>query len=300
MDAPISCPTCRMQLRVPGDIRRPARPLPRLQGRVRRRAPEPIRLHVSRATSPGRVRDRNEDGLLVAQLAWAAGGADHEITLMAVLDGMGGHAAGDRAAAVAAHGLAVGAAAAPRRPGRGRRAAAGRRGLPRDARPRAVGGQPGRASRRRRRPRPRRHGRDRRRRPRLRRDGGDLPRRRLPRLPLARRHRAGADAGPDARPAHGRAGHAHRAAGADAPLGEPGHAGAGPAVRHRAVAPDAGARGGRRARPGVRRPARAPRRGRHRGGAGGRQGDAASALVEAANAAGGSDNCTVVVGRVGG
>jgi protein phosphatase len=70
-------------------------------------SPEPIRLHVSRATSPGRIRDRNEDGLVVAQLAWAAGGADHEIALMAVLDGMGGHAAGDRAAAVAAHGLAT-------------------------------------------------------------------------------------------------------------------------------------------------------------------------------------------------
>jgi serine/threonine protein phosphatase PrpC len=105
MDVPISCPTCRMQLRVPGDLRgRPVR-CPGCKAVFAAR-PEPIRLHVSRATSPGRVRDRNEDGLLVAQLAWAAGGADHEIALMAVLDGMGGHAAGDRAAAVAAHGLA--------------------------------------------------------------------------------------------------------------------------------------------------------------------------------------------------
>ena len=105
MDAPIICPTCRMQLRVPGDLRgRPVR-CPGCKA-VFVPTPEPIRLHVSRATSPGRVRDRNEDGLLVSQLAWAAGGADHEITLMAVLDGMGGHAAGDRAAAIAAHGLA--------------------------------------------------------------------------------------------------------------------------------------------------------------------------------------------------
>ena len=105
MDAPIICPTCRMQLRVPEDIRgRPVR-CPGCKA-VFVPTPEPIRLHVSRATSPGRVRDRNEDGLLVSQLAWAAGGADHEITLMAVLDGMGGHAAGDRAAAIAAHGLA--------------------------------------------------------------------------------------------------------------------------------------------------------------------------------------------------
>ena len=105
MDAPITCPTCRMQLRVPGDIRgRPVR-CPGCKS-VFVASPEPIRLHISHATSPGRVRDRNEDALLVAQLAWAAGGADHELTLMAVLDGMGGHAAGDRAAAVAAHGLA--------------------------------------------------------------------------------------------------------------------------------------------------------------------------------------------------
>jgi PPM family protein phosphatase len=106
MDVPLSCPMCRMQLKVPGDFR--GRPI-RCPGckAVFAAPPAPVRLRVSNATSPGRVRDRNEDGLLVAQLAWAAGGADHEITLMAVLDGMGGHAAGDRAAAIAAHGLAA-------------------------------------------------------------------------------------------------------------------------------------------------------------------------------------------------
>ena len=84
---PIRCPGCKVVFEM-----RPA---------------GPIRLRVTKATSPGMVRERNEDSLLVAQLAWAAGGADHEITLMAVLDGMGGHAGGDRAAAIAANSLAV-------------------------------------------------------------------------------------------------------------------------------------------------------------------------------------------------
>ena len=106
MDVPISCPTCRMQLKIPVDCRGRSVRCPGCKA-VFDAPAAPLRLRVSHATSPGRVRERNEDGLLVAQLAWAAGGADHEITLMAVLDGMGGHAAGDRAAALAAHGLAA-------------------------------------------------------------------------------------------------------------------------------------------------------------------------------------------------
>ena len=106
MDVHIPCPTCKMQLKVsPEAIGRAAR----CGGckSVFTVRPEPIRLRVSSATSPGKVRDRNEDSLFVSQLAWAAGGTEREITLIAVFDGMGGHAAGDRAAAIAANGLAV-------------------------------------------------------------------------------------------------------------------------------------------------------------------------------------------------
>ena len=107
MDVHIRCPTCRMQLKVPRDSQgRPIR-CPGCKTVFDMRPAGPTRLRVSKATSPGMVRDRNEDSLLVAQLAWAAGGADHEITLMAVLDGMGGHAGGDRAAALAANSLAM-------------------------------------------------------------------------------------------------------------------------------------------------------------------------------------------------
>ena len=116
-----------MQLKVPRDSQgRPIR-CPGCKVVFEMRSAEPIHLRVTKATSPGMVRERNEDSLLVAQLAWAAGGADHEITLMAVLDGMGGHAGGDRAAAIAANSVA--AALLPRLAG----LVAGVEALPNDA-----------------------------------------------------------------------------------------------------------------------------------------------------------------------
>jgi protein phosphatase len=66
--------------------------------------PVPVRarcLDVGSATSPGRVRTRNEDGLLVQRLSWAGQAGAHEAALAVVADGMGGHDAGDRASAVA-------------------------------------------------------------------------------------------------------------------------------------------------------------------------------------------------------
>jgi serine/threonine protein phosphatase PrpC len=55
------------------------------------------RLVVGSATTRGRVRDHNEDSLLVQQYTW--GNRDHryDAALLVVADGMGGHAAGERA-----------------------------------------------------------------------------------------------------------------------------------------------------------------------------------------------------------
>src|SRR5262249_32272967 len=58
------------------------------------------RLDVGAATSAGRVRKRNEDSFLVQQLAWSNLDERHDIALVVVADGMGGHDAGDRASGV--------------------------------------------------------------------------------------------------------------------------------------------------------------------------------------------------------
>jgi protein phosphatase len=65
-------------------------------------APKPpqtpsIRLAVGSATTRGRVRERNEDSLLVQQCSWSSRNQRHDIALIVVADGMGGHQAGDRA-----------------------------------------------------------------------------------------------------------------------------------------------------------------------------------------------------------
>jgi protein phosphatase len=65
---------------------------------LRRAAPAgPPRLEIGSATSAGRVRTRNEDSFLVQHLAWSNRGERHEVALVVVADGMGGHEAGDRA-----------------------------------------------------------------------------------------------------------------------------------------------------------------------------------------------------------
>jgi protein phosphatase len=55
------------------------------------------RLVVGSATTRGRVRERNEDSLLVQQCSWGNLDARHDVVLAVVADGMGGHQAGDRA-----------------------------------------------------------------------------------------------------------------------------------------------------------------------------------------------------------
>ncbi len=55
------------------------------------------RLTIGSATTRGRVRTRNEDSLLVQQCTWGNLDRRHDLALVVVADGMGGHQAGDRA-----------------------------------------------------------------------------------------------------------------------------------------------------------------------------------------------------------
>ncbi len=63
----------------------------------KRAATTPRRLLVGSATSPGRLRDRNEDSLLVQQWSWSNREERHDVAAIVVADGMGGHASGDKA-----------------------------------------------------------------------------------------------------------------------------------------------------------------------------------------------------------
>lgn len=60
----------------------------------------PCRVAVGAATWRGRVMGRNEDRFLVQQLAWSEGDATRQVSLLAVVDGMGDHWAGEEAAGV--------------------------------------------------------------------------------------------------------------------------------------------------------------------------------------------------------
>jgi protein phosphatase len=63
------------------------------------------------ATSAGRIRSRNEDSLLAQHLFWSTLDGLHEIALMTIADGMGGHQAGHEASCLVVH--AVGTALGP-------------------------------------------------------------------------------------------------------------------------------------------------------------------------------------------
>jgi protein phosphatase len=58
-------------------------------------------LDIGAATSPGRVRERNEDSFLVQRLHWSNLDSRREMALVVVADGMGGHDAGDVASGMA-------------------------------------------------------------------------------------------------------------------------------------------------------------------------------------------------------
>src|ERR1700739_4643269 len=57
-----------------------------------------LRLDIAGVTSAGRERTRNEDSFLVQHLTWSDLNENHQLALVIVADGMGGHAGGDQAA----------------------------------------------------------------------------------------------------------------------------------------------------------------------------------------------------------
>ncbi len=76
--------------------------------------PAPVvhyRLDVACATSPGKVRKRNEDSFLAHQLNWSNLDRRRDLALVVVADGLGGHEAGDQASGMVIR--QVGAALAP-------------------------------------------------------------------------------------------------------------------------------------------------------------------------------------------
>ncbi len=54
-----------------------------------------LRLEIAGITSIGRQRSRNEDSFLVLHLTWSDLNQNHQLALMIVADGMGGHAGGE-------------------------------------------------------------------------------------------------------------------------------------------------------------------------------------------------------------
>src|SRR5205823_11740606 len=60
-----------------------------------------LRVEVAGVTSVGRERSRNEDSFLVQHLTWSDLNQNHQLALVIVADGMGGHAGGDQAARLA-------------------------------------------------------------------------------------------------------------------------------------------------------------------------------------------------------
>ncbi|MFO0927024.1 MAG: protein phosphatase 2C domain-containing protein [Gemmataceae bacterium] len=115
--APVRCPACRTLLHVAAEhLGRPVRcPACRQAFRTALPGSPPAparRIEVASATTAGRLRERNEDAVLTQQLAWDDRTGHHELTLLVVADGMGGHAAGDRASQVAI--AAVARSLAPR------------------------------------------------------------------------------------------------------------------------------------------------------------------------------------------
>jgi serine/threonine protein phosphatase PrpC len=71
--------------------------IPKSEPAAKTSAPAPCRLVLGSATTRGRVRDHNEDSLLVQQFSWSNLEERHDVALIVVADGMGGHAAGERA-----------------------------------------------------------------------------------------------------------------------------------------------------------------------------------------------------------
>src|ERR1700678_3490760 len=65
------------------------------------------RLEIAGFTSIGRQRNRNEDSFLVQHLTWSDLNQNHQLALVIVADGMGGHAGGEQAARLALRTIAT-------------------------------------------------------------------------------------------------------------------------------------------------------------------------------------------------
>ncbi|MBY0229037.1 MAG: protein phosphatase 2C domain-containing protein [Gemmataceae bacterium] len=70
----------------------------------------PVTLQIGSAIARGQ-RERNEDSLLVHHLTWGFKEERHELAILVVADGLGGHAAGDRASTIVVR--TIGQALAP-------------------------------------------------------------------------------------------------------------------------------------------------------------------------------------------
>jgi protein phosphatase len=106
----VDCPSCQMACRVPAELEGRFVRCPGCQKPFIAAPPPPAptpsppampALRVTTATSVGKARERNEDASLVMHFKWHACGEGRETALVMVADGMGGHQAGDRAAALA-------------------------------------------------------------------------------------------------------------------------------------------------------------------------------------------------------
>ena len=66
-----------------------------------------LRLEIAGVTSIGRQRSHNEDSFLVQHLTWSDLNQNHQLALVIVADGMGGHAGGEQAARLALRTIAT-------------------------------------------------------------------------------------------------------------------------------------------------------------------------------------------------
>jgi protein phosphatase len=94
---PVKCYKCGQTFTVhpTGLVNKPpsTEPIPQTAGA--------LRLDIAGVTSIGRERSRNEDSFLVQHLTWSDLNQNHQLALVIVADGMGGHAGGDQAARLA-------------------------------------------------------------------------------------------------------------------------------------------------------------------------------------------------------
>lgn len=107
----LTCPYCQTLCQVEGPVAgvtlrcsrcgqlftaAPPRPTP---------AAEVVRHEPAGVTSPGRVRDNNEDCFLLQHLSWAELNVPREMVLAIVADGLGGHQGGEKASSLTINAL---------------------------------------------------------------------------------------------------------------------------------------------------------------------------------------------------